>query len=101
MDTKKALISAAVSGLMGGLLSSSTFANTSEKASLKDKEEIKGECHGVNACKGQGACGGAGHSCAGKNACKGKSWITSTKAECDAQKGTFKGQSIEERHQNK
>lgn len=53
---------------------------------------VKGECHGVNECKGKGACGnGADSACAGQNTCKGLGWLSLTRAECDAKRGTFKG----------
>ena len=41
-------------------------------------------------CKGKGACGGVGHECAAGNACKGQGWLSLTKPDCDAKKGTFK-----------
>jgi hypothetical protein len=51
--------------------------------------EEEGKCIGVNACKGTSACKSATNACKGQNACKGHGWIKATKADCDAQKGTF------------
>lgn len=50
-----------------------------------------GKCIGGNGCKGQSACATATTSCAGQNSCAGKGWVKSTKAECDANGGTFEG----------
>ncbi|PJZ69785.1 hypothetical protein CH373_10875 [Leptospira perolatii] len=82
--TKNLIIGAAVSGL----LATGTFAV--DRPSTSGDENAQGECHGINSCKGTGDCGGKGHSCAGKNSCKGQGWMSMTKKECDAKKGTFK-----------
>ena len=95
--TAAALAALAMSGCnttMPGRSGASGGAAESEKkpaAPAAADAGKKGECWGINACKGQGACGGAdGHECAGQNACKGKGWLSLTKPDCDAKKGTFK-----------
>lgn len=79
MNLKGALIASAVAGLMAMTVAcgSPTSTNT---------QSVK--CSGINDCSGKGACNGDGHDCAGKNTCKGKGWVTTTKADCDAKKGT-------------
>ncbi|HTL12013.1 MAG TPA: hypothetical protein VL588_05975 [Bdellovibrionota bacterium] len=84
---KKALVVAALAALAAGQVVLGEDAKTPAQAPAATA--AKGECSGVNSCKGQGECGGKGHSCAGYNECKGKGWITLTKAECDAKKGTW------------
>lgn len=79
-----------ITAAVAALVSSAAFAHSDSKDAKGGKGEPKGECHGINSCKGQGACGGKGTSCAGTNECKGKGWLETTKAECDAKKGTFK-----------
>ncbi len=79
--TKKMIIGAALSGLV---LSGNLYSEQ------KEADNTKGECHGINSCKGTGACNGSTHSCSGKNSCKGQGWLSLTKKECDAKKGTFK-----------
>lgn len=82
--TKKLIIGAALSGLF---LSGEVY---SEKLEATGADNAKGECHGVNSCKGKSDCHANGNSCSGQNSCKGKGWISLTKKECDAKKGTFK-----------
>lgn len=74
---KKALLGAAVAGIMGAAFASSP-------ASAKDK---KGDgnvpCWGVNKCGGHAhSCTSKG-SCAGKNSCKGQGWLAMPKDSCD------------------
>ena len=84
MKTKSLLVGAAFSGLI------LTAPADAEAAGKKDKEEVTGECHGVNECAKKGACGGKGHSCAGKNECAKKGWLKMTEAECKKKGGKFK-----------
>jgi len=87
--TTRTLMTAALGGLMlAATVSAVSAEDTKGAAAGADKT---GECHGINACKGTGACHGADQSCAGKNACKGKGWTKTTKADCEAKGGTFKG----------
>ena len=91
MDTKQKMLTAALTGIFAGAISTSIYADGKTKSPTPAPSEAKGECHGVNECKGKGACGGKeGHSCAGKNSCKGKGWLSMTKKECKDKKGTFK-----------
>lgn len=89
MKASQKIVTAAITGLFAGALSTSVLANEKEATPPK-AEEAKGECHGINSCKGKGECGGSGHSCAGKNECKGKGWLSMTEKECNEKKGTFK-----------
>ena len=76
---KQLILSAVVSGLVGG---SVALAQMGGMAASGDKSF---ECMGGNECKGKGDCGGPGYSCAGHNACKGKGFVmTKSKEECDA-----------------
>ena len=90
MKATQKILTAAISGLFAGAISSSAFAAEKKAATPPKAEEAKGECHGINSCKGKGECGGKGHSCAGKNECKGKGWLSMTEKDCKAKKGTFK-----------
>jgi hypothetical protein len=89
MDSKKKMVSAAISGLVVGTFCLSGCTTPSDGGSAT-MAEAKGECHGMNSCKGTGACGGQGHSCAGKNSCKGQGWLELSKSDCQAKGGTYK-----------
>lgn len=78
---KELLLVCAISGLMA-----TAHATEESKA---NKEEIQGQCYGVNACKSQSACAGK-NECATKNECKGKGWLKKTEKECKELKGKFK-----------
>lgn len=84
----KTLLTAALGGLV--LAATVSMANAEEGAAAAAGEKT-GECHGINACKGTGACHGTDHTCGGKNTCKGQGWVKSTKTDCEAKGGTFKG----------
>lgn len=73
---KKALLGAAVAGIVGAALASSP-------ASAKGKKsEGNVSCWGVNKCGGHAhSCMGKG-SCAGKNSCKGQGWLAMPKESC-------------------
>jgi hypothetical protein len=45
-------------------------------------------CAGVNSCKGTSECKSAKNSCKGQNSCKGTGWVSKSKADCEAAKGT-------------
>lgn len=63
------------------------------KGQPKVSADEKVHCLGVNACKGKSECGvEGGHACAGHNACKGQGWVTLTRKDCAAQKGTVQGE---------
>ncbi|HEU4583471.1 MAG TPA: hypothetical protein VFS67_34670 [Polyangiaceae bacterium] len=69
---QKALLAAAVSGiLLGG-----SVGALAEDAPKDSKEKAgagaKHACKGQNGCKGQGGCKTDKHSCKGQNACKGQ-----------------------------
>ena len=85
MDSKNLLLAAALSGL--ALSASATEAT---KTTAPAKEEISGQCYGMNSCKGTSACHGEKNACAGKNSCKGKGWLKTSEKECKDKKGTFK-----------
>lgn len=77
------LLTAALSGLMGGTVAAAaTPATTAHGSSAKvakaglrytgaDKP-AKHSCKGKNDCKGQGGCKSSDNGCKGKNSCKGK-----------------------------
>ena len=48
-----------------------------------------GKCMGANSCKGLSSCKTATSSCKGLNSCKGKGFLEMSKAECDAEGGSF------------
>ncbi len=78
MNTKGALVAAAVAGLF----------STAMPMVASAKSGAKVHCEGVNSCKGKGACKSATNACTGKNECKGKGWISMTQKECKADGGT-------------
>jgi hypothetical protein len=75
------LLTAALSGLIGGTTVAAHAQSTSQtivkaaKAGLRytsaDKP-AKHSCKGKNDCKGQGGCKSSDNGCKGKNSCKGK-----------------------------
>ncbi len=77
MDKKKnkALLSAAVAGLMGAAL-------MAVPAAAKKAPKLV-HCYGVNKCKGHASCMGKGHMCAGKNSCKGQGWLAMPAKSCE------------------
>lgn len=76
-NTTKILLSAAVAGIVGSVLT------TAAPAFAADNMQ-KGHCVGANSCKGHGGCSQPGvNDCAGKNSCKGKGFVEKTKAQCD------------------
>lgn len=79
---KKALLGAAVAGIIGAALVPSS-------ASAKGKTaDDNVPCWGVNKCAGHAhSCTGKG-SCAGKNTCKGQGWLPMPKDSCDNIKDT-------------
>lgn len=72
---------------LAGIMTSTHAAESKTKEAPKD--EIMGQCLGVNSCKGQSACHGK-NECAGMNECKGKGWVSKTEKECKSLKGTWK-----------
>jgi hypothetical protein len=78
------LLTAALSGLMGGTTLAAHAATTASangpsvkaaKAGLRytnDMKPPKHSCKGKNDCKGQGGCKSSDNGCKGKNSCKGK-----------------------------
>ncbi|HVC45843.1 MAG TPA: hypothetical protein VND90_01225 [Terracidiphilus sp.] len=79
------LLTAALSGLMGGTAiaaHAATTANANSNAQftaanaglqLVSKHKLpKHSCKGKNDCKGQGGCKSSDNGCKGKNSCKGK-----------------------------
>ncbi len=85
--TNKALLAAAVAGLLNAM--STGFVSAADKANDAPKDV---ECMGVNACKGKSSCHTATHSCGGANACKGKGWVKVSKEVCDQLGGTVQGE---------
>jgi hypothetical protein len=81
---KAIMLSAAVTGLLGGStvqLNAATSSNAalsalgqssfaSHLAATDDKD--KHACKGQNSCKGKGGCKASDNGCKGKNSCKGK-----------------------------
>jgi hypothetical protein len=76
------LLTAALSGLIGGTTVAAQATHGSNSASVKaakaglrltdaDKPP-KHSCKGKNDCKGQGGCKSSDNGCKGKNDCKGK-----------------------------
>jgi hypothetical protein len=76
-----------ISGVALAAAAATMFAVAPMNASAA--AHMAGKCIGGNSCKGASACATATTSCAGQNSCKGQGWVKATKAECDAQGGTF------------
>jgi uncharacterized membrane protein len=68
-----------------------SFAVTGVTLQTAQADDAKVHCIGVNACKGQSECKSGSHSCKGLNACKGQGFLSTTRAECDAQGGKVEG----------
>jgi hypothetical protein len=75
------LLTAALSGLIGGTAASAQTATqgktkvTAAKAGLRytgQDQPAKHSCKGKNSCKGQGGCKSGDNGCKGKNSCSGK-----------------------------
>jgi hypothetical protein len=78
--TNKALLGAAVAGILGAI-SNAGFAADKPKNAMTKAEDV--QCSGVNACKGKSACAAANSGCAGMNGCKGQGWVKVSKEACD------------------
>jgi hypothetical protein len=76
------VLTAALSGLIGGTTVAHASANSASKTTVKaakaglqytsaDKP-AKHSCKGKNDCKGQGGCKSSDNGCKAKNSCKGK-----------------------------
>jgi hypothetical protein len=101
--TKTLVVEAALAGLFLAATTVPASANpdahagagAGHKAMKKSGKKMGGgkvHCLGVNSCKGTSECAvEGGSSCKGMNACKGHGWISLTKKECAAQKGTVQG----------
>ena len=110
--TKSFVVEAALAGLFAAVAVTPVLAHDHGKhaegdGGPKSEKKAKGKkggdktvhCLGVNACKGTSACGVEGkHGCKGHNACKGQGWISLTKKECKAQKGTVQGGKHGDKH---
>jgi hypothetical protein len=76
------LLSAALSGLVGGTMAAAqpvqnshdgvNAANAGVRLVGQDKTVDKHSCKGKNSCKGNGGCKTGDNGCKGKNSCKGK-----------------------------
>ena len=76
------LLTAAISGLIGGTTVAHAAATNSSKTTVKaakaglqyvnQDKPAKHSCKGKNDCKGQGGCKASDNGCKGKNSCKGK-----------------------------
>jgi hypothetical protein len=80
---KNLMITAALSGLLGGtasLASAQVTPASGQKTATQskllrtglDKDKEKHACKGQNSCKGKGGCKSGDNGCKGKNSCKGK-----------------------------
>ena len=78
------LLSAALTGLIGGTTVAAHASTTPSATGATEKaataglryagadEPTKHSCKGKNDCKGQGGCKSSDNGCKGKNSCKGK-----------------------------
>jgi hypothetical protein len=75
------LLTAALSGLIGGTTVAAQAQSSTKGASVKAakaglrysaQDTTKHSCKGKNDCKGQGGCKSSDNGCKGKNSCKGK-----------------------------
>jgi hypothetical protein len=75
------LLTAALSGLIGGTSVAAQAQTTAKAPSVKAakaglrytaQDTTKHSCKGKNDCKGQGGCKASDNGCKGKNSCKGK-----------------------------
>ena len=80
-NTEKALLGAAVAGILSALTMGTSFA--ADKMEKKAAKADDVQCAGVNACKGKSSCASANSGCAGQNSCKGQGWVKVSKEACD------------------
>ena len=75
------LLTAALTGLIGGTTVAAQAQGSTKAASVKAakaglrytaQDTTKHSCKGKNDCKGQGGCKASDNGCKGKNSCKGK-----------------------------
>ncbi len=79
--TTQILLGAALAGMIGAGISTTT------PAFAKGKGKV--HCYGVNSCSGKGACATPGQNeCKGKNSCKGKGYLEMSKAACKKKGGS-------------
>ena len=82
-NKSKALLAAAVAGLLGATLVNAGDKKMDKKTKMKGDAQANVNCYGVNKCAGAGKCGGGeGHTCAGTNTCKGQGWLPMPKDSC-------------------
>lgn len=79
-NRSKALLGAAVAGLMGAAIGAAPASAKGMKKAAKG--DALASCWGVNKCGGHAhSCMGKS-SCAGKNSCKGQGWLAMPKESC-------------------
>jgi hypothetical protein len=77
-STKALVMTAAITGLVGGTMARLTAAPSGKTSggqlvsSQADDKVEKHACKGKNSCKGKGGCKTGDNGCKGKNSCKGK-----------------------------
>jgi hypothetical protein len=82
VSKKSLVLTAAITGLLGGTMNRVNAAPTSGNSGAKmsagqmattlDAAKDKHACAGKNSCKGKGGCKTGDNGCKGKNSCKGK-----------------------------
>src|SRR5437868_14400064 len=77
---RRALLGAAVAGILGGIALQARAAEPIPAAKLKKMAVVP--CYGINACTGHGACSGEHNGCAAQNSCKGQGWLAVPKEAC-------------------
>lgn len=88
-NSRKALLGAAVAGLLSAGLTTTSHAGESKTA-----KAAGGVCVEKNGCSGKGSCkgmqGGKEHGCKGQNSCSQNERVGMTEESCKKIGGTFK-----------
>jgi len=82
---RRALLGAAVAGILGGIALQAKAAEPIPAAKLKKMTVVP--CYGINSCAQHGQCSGEGNGCASQNSCSGQGWLPVPKDSCLAIKG--------------
>lgn len=83
------MIAKKTSGVLLATAAAALFMSGALVAQEEDgAEEAKIHCGGINACKGASECKTATNACKAQNECKGQGIVSTTKEDCESQKGT-------------
>ena len=79
-QSRRALLGAAVAGILGGIALQARADEPIPAAKLKKMKVVA--CYGINSCAQHGSCSGAHNGCAAQNSCRGQGWLPVPKESC-------------------